>query len=299
MSEPKLAVVIASCVGAPFITRCLASLETQRDAEGVEFIVVDRAGGETAKHIASQFSWARLISAEAPISVPDLRRRGIDAASAEYVAIIEEHCTAAPDWIATILKSLAAEPAAALGGPVHDNGYRKLMDWAVYFTEYNSYLPPYEAGALTNICAANCVYRRDLMVEHLPAEGSGYWEAVVNWKLAEAGHAMRSEPSMIVRHTGPFGFGYYLGQRYLFSRAFAGVSRSTKPKWYPLLYLICSPLLVVLLWLRTAQRVFGKQHRKGKFLLATPILIPVCCTYVIGELMGYLRGPGDALDRIE
>ena len=87
MSEPRLSVVIASCVGDPYISRCLRSLEAQRD-EGVEFIVVDRAGGEVAEMIERDFPWIELIRRPEGQSVPDLRRGGLDACNAEYVGII-------------------------------------------------------------------------------------------------------------------------------------------------------------------------------------------------------------------
>jgi GT2 family glycosyltransferase len=45
-AKPSLSVVIASCVGPPFITKCLESLNEQR--ESIEVIVVDRAGETVA-----------------------------------------------------------------------------------------------------------------------------------------------------------------------------------------------------------------------------------------------------------
>ena len=173
------------------------------------------------------------------------------------------------------------------------------MDWAVYFTEYNSYMPPAERGPTYDVCAANCVYRRDLLRDNLPESGSGYWEAALNHKLLEQGHRFQLEPTMIVHHTGPFGFFYYLGQRFLFSRAFAGIRRASVPKWYRLTYLFAAPLLVPLLWARTAQRVFAKRNRVGTFLSTFGHMIPITCIYVLGEWVGYLVGPGDSLSRIE
>src|SRR5512139_311213 len=91
MAVPQLSVVIASCVGPPFITRCLESLAAQRQQGELEFLVVDRAGGDVAAGIAHDFPWVRLIRRPPGESVPDLRRHGIAAARADYVAIIEEH----------------------------------------------------------------------------------------------------------------------------------------------------------------------------------------------------------------
>jgi len=54
------------------------------------------------------------------------------------------------------------------------------MDWTVYFTKYNAYMPPDERGITYDLCTANCIYRRDLLLELLHEEGSGYWEVVVN-----------------------------------------------------------------------------------------------------------------------
>src|SRR5215831_3384244 len=105
MSQAKLSVIIASCVGAPFISRCLQSLEGECVAAGVECLVIDRAGADVADAIERDFPWVTVIRRPAGESVPDLRRYGISVAKSEYVAIIEEHCVARGDWIATILRS--------------------------------------------------------------------------------------------------------------------------------------------------------------------------------------------------
>jgi glycosyltransferase involved in cell wall biosynthesis len=298
MSKPKLSIIIASCVGPPFINRCLESLEKQITAEEIECIVVDRAGSKVAEGIARDFPWVQLVRRPSGESVPDLRRHGIELARADYVAIIEEHCVAREDWIATILQHIQ-KPVAAIGGVVADANYDRLMDWAVYFTEYNSYMPPSERGTAQDVCAANCVYRRDLLLKYLPESGSGYWEAGLNQRLHAAGERFINEPELVVYHTGPFGLFYYLRQRYLFSRAFAGTRRAHVSAAFRILYLFLAPLLIPLLWARTAARVFAKRHHIGKFLQVTPHLIPITATYVFGEWVGFLAGSGDSLSKIE
>lgn len=298
MSRPKLSVVIASCVGSPFITRCLDSLGPQMAIDDVECIVVDRAGGEVAAGIESDFPWATLVRRFAGESIPDLRRHGIAEARAEYVAIIEEHCIAREDWIATILRSIT-EPLAAIGGVVEDSNFDRLTDWAVYFTEYGPYMPPSTRGITDDVCAANCVYRRDLLLEYLSESGNGCWEAGLNRRLIEAGETLVSEPELVVFKTGPFGLRYYLRQRYLFSRAFAGTRREHVSTAFRVLYLLLSPLLILLLWARIGLRVLAKRRKIGKFLQVTPLLIPISATYVIGECVGFVVGPGDSLTKIE
>ncbi len=297
-SAPALSVVVASCVGPPFITRCLESLRTQRQQGDVEFIVVDRAGGEVAAHIEREFPWVQLIRRAPGESVPALRRHGIGIARAAHVAIIEEHCVAAADWVATLLR-YTREPVAAVGGVVQDADYARLMDWAVYFTEYNSYMPPAVPGETRDVCAANCVYRREPMMKYLAEAGPGYWEAGLNQQLLASGERFLLAPDLVVYHTGPFRFGYYLHQRFLFSRAFAGVRRAHASAGFRGAYLLLAPALVPLLLARTAARVLAKRHRIDKFLRVLPHLVPITATYVLGEWVGFLAGPGDSLSKIE
>ena len=298
MPNPQVSIIIASCVGPPFITNCLRSLEKQRNEADLEFMVVDRAGGEVAEQIERDFPWVTLIRRPRQESVPDLRRHGISMAKAEYVAIIEEHCIAREDWIRTILRCIQ-EPVAALGGVVEDAEYERLVDWAVYFTEYNAYMPPADRGENWNICAANCVYHRDLLSKNLPTAGSGYWEAGLNEALLAQGKRFLIEPDLVVYHTGPFGFFYYLRQRFLFSRAFAGTRRSHISTGFRIAYLLLAPLLVPLLFARTAVRVFAKRHQVDKFIRVMPHLVPITMTYVFGEWVGFVAGSGDSLSKIE
>ena len=120
--HPTLTVVIASCVGPPFLPACLRSLEPQRQGDAIEFIVADRAGDAVAAEIARDFPWVSLIRCPPGESVPDLRRAAIAKARGPWIAIIEEHCVAAPNWIATVLRSIN-QPVAAIGGPIMDDDY--------------------------------------------------------------------------------------------------------------------------------------------------------------------------------
>jgi hypothetical protein len=160
-------------------------------------------------------------------------------------------------------------------------------------------MPPVERSEAQDICVANCVYRRDLLVKHLPVAGSGYWEAGLNQKLLAAGERFLSEPDLVVYHTGPFGLFYYLRQRFLFSRAFGGIRKAHASALFRIVYLFAAPLLIPLLWARTAARVFAKRHRVGKFIRVMPYMVPITATYVFGEWVGFLAGTGDSLSKIE
>lgn len=295
----ELSIVIASGAGGGFLQRCLDSLKDQLENHKTEVIVVDRCGVETIEILENQYTFARVIGtpAEQRTSIPALRKIGVEQAKAEIVAVIEEHCIAAPDWTATILAEYKTSDAA-IGGPVFDNNYDRVQDWVVYFSEYHNFLPPWEAGSRSMLNGVNIAYSREKLINHLDVLSEGYWEVVLH-PVLEGDGDFRAIPNMRVHHCEPFDYKYYLEQRYLLSRVWGGSQRRKVSPIKRLAYLIIAPILPLLLLFRMASRVFQSKQLLGKFLLSLPLLIPVTFAYVWGEWLGYLVGEGDALERVE
>jgi hypothetical protein len=297
--DPALSVVIASGAGGEFLFRCLASLREQAARDRAEVIVVDRVGGATAERLAREHPWVRVLAAAGRPSVPELRARGADLAQGAIVAVIEEHCAAPDGWLAAIRAAFAAdERALAIGGPILDDGFARVRDWVVYFSEYHNYLPPWTAGERYLLNGANIAYRRDALARHRALLEQGYWEVVLHPRLAAEGRLV-AVPAMGARHTGPFDFGYYLGQRYLLSRVWGGTQRARVGTGRRLVYLVLAPLFPPLLLARIAARVVKSGRRVPQLLAALPLLVPVALAYVWGEWTGYAFGVGDALERVE
>jgi glycosyltransferase involved in cell wall biosynthesis len=295
--KPPVSVVIASIVGPPFIDECLASLEQQAKDCAAEVIVVACGNGDYAQRIAGEFPWVRVLHRPTRETVPDLRRHGVQQASGEIIAIIEEHCLAAPDWLPRAVAALKAGGYGVVGGPVVDHAYQRLRDWVVYFCEYNNYLPPWRQDEWHDLGSANIAYLRSVLMKYEDLLGAGYWEAALHPRLLSDGVKFRAVPEMRVHHRGPFDYGYYLQQRYWFSRAFAGARKL--PVAHKLAYFLAAPLVPFLLLARMAQRVWHRHCRVEKFAQSLPLLIPALIVYVAGEFIGYLAGPGDALLRVE
>lgn len=297
--KDKLSIVIASGAGGEFLPKCLDSLELQVNDYNAELIVVDRCGGETRERIQKSYPWVKLINA--PLdnrpSVPELRAIGVDSAKGEIVAIIEEHCVVPSNWIRTIIDSFT-ESDAALGGPIIDNKFKRIRDWVVYFSEYHNYLPPWPDGPRFVLNGANIAYNRSKLHEMRDVLKSGYWEVVLHPGLSEKG-TFKAVNEMGVYHTGPFDFGYYLRQRYLLSRVWGGTQRESSSMIKRIIYLFAAPIFPLLLFARISHRVIKNKNLIGRYVLATPLLIPVVCAYVWGEWLGYLMGVGNALQEVE
>lgn len=296
--NPEVSVVIASIVGPPFIDECVESVMRQEDAPEFEVVVVDCHGEETCRRLQEKHPGIRILPQRERKTVPDLRRIGVEASRGRIVAIIEEHCLAAKDWIRTLVSAHDGS-CAAVGGCVEDADYRRLRDWVTYFTEYNSYMPPVPDGPSSNLPGNNISFRREVLTSCLESLTEGYWEAYLYRKLIEDRAVLISEPRMIVYHRGPFNYLYYLRQRYLFSRAFAGAAKSVSSIGKRWTYILASPVLPVLLLGRMAHRVWEKKKRVGKFVACIPLLVPVSIVYIWGEVVGYIFGPGDSLMKVE
>ena len=294
-----ISIVIASGAGGEFLVNCLDSLNTQASNPDIEVIVVDRFGDNHASQIKEKYTFVNVITPELdhPPSVPELRKIGVENAKGDIVAIIEEHCLAPSNWVDSIKMSFH-NIDAAIGGPIIDDNYLRLTDWAVYFSEYHNYLPPWEKGNRYGLNGANIAYNRDYLLKHLEALSLGFWEVVLHPSLVEDGN-FRAVPEMGVKHTGPFGYLYYLRQRYLLSRVWGGTQREIVSTSKRILYLVLAPILPIFILYRISRRVTLHKRLRSKFLLVLPQMIPIVLAYVIGEWSGYLIGVGRSLEHVE
>ena len=299
MSRPSASVIVASGAGGDFLFRCLVSIREQVAKGGGEIVVVDRRGEATRQRIAREFPEVHVVAAPGPRrpSVPQMRRIGVEVARGDIVAILEEHCTAPSHWFETIVGSLARADAA-IGGPILDSEFTRLRDWCVYFSEYHNFLPSWRDGERFMLNGANIAYWRAKLLRHRDVLDSGYWEVVVHPHLSREG-AFRAIDAMGVHHTGPFDYGYYLRQRYLLSRVWGGTEKDHAPLVRRAIHVLAGPIFPLFLFGRVTRRVLEQDRRVGKYLAALPLLVPVWVAYSWGEWLGYVLGPGDALERVE
>lgn len=296
---PSLSVVVATKVGAPFVDDCIASVEREASGLPVEIIVVAAGSATEADRLRTKYPQYRVLWEGGEATVPQLRRRGVAEARGEIVAIIEEHCRAGTGWLKEARAAHLTGTYGAVGGPVADDRYRRVRDWVVYFCEYNGSLPPVEPGETGDLNGANIAYRREVLLSHDDLLGQGYWEASLHPALLRERIKLCSAPNMVVHHCGPFDYRYYLGQRFLFSRAFSGARAKSMSLAQRAAYLVLAPMLPALLYGRIARRVWSRRRLRERFVLATPLILPALVVFVAGEWVGFLCGPGDALLKVE
>lgn len=297
MSAAALSVVVPWVNEASDLDGALAALAGERDTVALEVLVPTRHPAASVAAMAARFPWARLLPAPAGHTIPELRALAFRAAGAPAVAVIEDHVLVPRGWAAAMLQALEGG-AVAVGGAVENAATETLLDWAAFLCEYSQLLPPLPAGEVGGLTGNNTVYRRAALEAVRPAWEAGRWEDHLHAALRAAGGRLEQRPEIVVGHRKRYTLGEYTGQRFLYSRAWAGM-RATG--WAPARRVAAGMAALALppvLFLRIARTVWGKGRYRGLLLRSLPLLAWFVLAWGWGEVVGYWAGAGASLRRV-
>lgn len=270
---------------------CLEKLEAQSVREEMEILVMDRREDGTAEAIGRRFPRVTLRSGLVGRSIPDLRWEGMRAAGGEWIAVIEDHCMAPPGWAAEILR-LADSPYGVVGGPVENGSRERILDWAFFLAEYGPCMPPLREGETEGVPGNNAAYRREVLP--LAEDRWAYvWESFLQKDLRQKGVRIFLRPALQIYHKKSFGLGEMLEQRFLYSRSFAAMRGRSLAR--AVLSLALPPVLLF----RIVRCLVGKRRNLREFVLGLPVILLFVASWALGEMVGYLAGAGDSLERVE
>ena len=295
---PRLSLVIASINGAEALAGCLASFVKQPLGEQIEIVVAESSTGGEAAAVCSRYANVRHLHFDERKSIPELRAIGLLHAGGPILAMTEDHCLAGTDWIQNVLA--AHEGAAlAIGGAVENAATQRLVDWAVYFCEYGRYMLPIESGPTNDLPGPNVSYKRAALEIFRDLLAPATWEPFWHWRLMERGVTLINDPRLVIYHRKHFTVRGFLGERYHYARSFAG-RRVEGAAWSRrAFFTLGAPLLPPLLLARIARRVLRKGRHRRELLMSLPYISMFTLSWSFGELIGYMRGPGNSLAQIE
>ena len=202
--------MIASVNGEHCLLECLEKLEAQTARDQMEVLVLDRRTDGTAEAVARRFPWVKLRAGMTGKSIPELRWEGMRAAQGDWIAVIEDHCMAPPDWAAGILE-FTGSPYGVVGGPVENGARERLLDWAFFLAEYGPCMPPLPEGETEGVPGNNAAYRREV----LPLSQDGWahvWESFLQNDLRQKGVRIFLSRALLIYHKKSFTLGEMLEQ---------------------------------------------------------------------------------------
>ena len=110
MPKPRLSVIIPNWNGKHFLAPCLDSLLAQSVAD-IEIIIVDNASTDGSQDfVKSNYPAARLIELAQNRGFTGACNAGMDAASGEFVALLNNDTEVAKSWAAAVIQALDAKP---------------------------------------------------------------------------------------------------------------------------------------------------------------------------------------------
>lgn len=299
--QPQLSVVVAIIAGgSTAMTNCLTALETGALELGAECIVPydDRLDG--VAELAARFKWVRFVDARAKVDSSHfgdfsrehhdiLRAIGLNLASGQIVALLEDHAAPSPGWCRAMIEAHRG-PEAAIGGAV-ENGVDRLLNWAVYLCDFGRYQNPVPTGPAEFLSDSNISYKRQALEQVRHLWQNAFHETPLNWELRKRGERLRLDPGMIV-YQARYGLRFRpaLRERFVWGRSFAGTRAKDMNPVQRAVFCGVSFLLPALLTLRIVRLALNKRRHLNRIVPALPLVALLQTFWAAGELAGYLTG---------
>lgn len=295
----SVSVVIACHNAAGAIVECLERL-CHPDREDLEIIVTDCSSDSTPQIVRERFPMVQLLHWHEPLNLPELRGRGIARARGRIIAIIDPYSLVAPDWLEQLRIAHSLHDNAVIGGAVNlfREESRGLLDWAQYINEYGMFMSPVSEGEVAILPGSNISYKRAALFRGERPKFQDFWKTFVNAEIEAAGGKLWLAAELKVELSKPIPFWPFLLSRFSHGRCYAGMRCTGSGFAERAARILTAPLLPLLLQYRWGRRYWVKRHYRGKFIATLPIQLLLFSWWSLGELVGYLAGPGNSCRKL-
>lgn len=301
--HPALSVILGrvSTEDGDRVIETILALDPATSGAECEIVIADRLQDAISGRIEREFPHVRLVQCPAEMSLPEMRTMALDASSGRIVAVTEDHCVPTKGWARTIITAFdeGGDGLVAVGGSVVNGVTDTGLDWATYLCEYSFFSPPVAEGETGILPGMNVAYLRAAL-DRVPRDrlNSGFWETTAHPVLLENGGRFVSLNQLVMLHKKRFSWGLFASQRFIYSRYYAGLRFGDEGLLKRIAASLASLALPPLLIFRAIQA--GRRKGLGQQLwAASPHLLGFYVIWALGESVGALRGPGNALMKIE
>ena len=292
--------VIATHNARQVITTCLDSLAQQLDSQLDEVIVADSSDDETPEVIKAILPTGKLIHFDEPLTIPQLRGRGIAASRGEIIAILDPYSIVSSGWVDEVLNAHREHSNPVIGGTVdlYDEDRQSILAWAQYINEYGMFMSPAPEGEIEILPGSNITYKRHVLFEGKTPRSPEFWKTFINWDTETTGSALWLAPSIHVRLWKPIPFLDFLRTRRDHGRCFAGMRSKQASSVERFLRAVSTPLLPFVFLQRWGRRYWARHRRRKEFLLTLPLQFLLFGHWALGEFTGYCFGPNRSCQKL-
>jgi hypothetical protein len=279
----------------PAIEPVIEALRTQLIAVGAELVVVDGTdhGNALDRRVAAVTPELVQVARAPGSDVFELRALGFTEANGEIVAMIEDHCVPAPDYVAAILESHERHPEQAVAGAVINGSTSRLIDRVNFLLVHARNLPPRDElpGAAWIPTPSNISYKRATVPSDVPERG--WLETVHNVALLQA-NQVAFDDGIIVRHVQSTGRLGTFRNHFHAGRSMGGLARAAIGSRVAQLRWGCRSAIGVPIHLvRPVWQLRRRSASDRRAVLALmPLVVAVSAFDAIGFTCGVLAGAG-------
>lgn len=139
--HPDVSVVIVTYECAPFLRRCLSSLEAQRDSIRIEVIVIDNASGDDTPSIAHEYPSVRMLTCDGNSGFARAANQGLDRAHGEFVLVLNPDTTIPQGALRACVDAMRADASIGVLTPriVDEHGFTDLRCHRSFPTAWSAF----------------------------------------------------------------------------------------------------------------------------------------------------------------
>jgi hypothetical protein len=295
--RPPISITISTNQGWPDVRELiLEAAESARQASG-ELIVTDGSGrpAPSSTELGDGVTWQSFPG----LSVFQLRRRAYEVAAGEIVAITEDHVHVAPDWAERLVAAHRQHPeATAIGGSVENAATGGLIDWGSFLIVQAPVAAPIRSGRARRLSGAvNVAYKRAAIESMDDHGGLGAMDGLHQKGLVQSGAVLLNDDSIRVRHDQSLGFRATTAGHFNAGRTMSSFKR-THLGLVDVVRILGAPFVPLARYARTVLLLAPRGY--GPLLIrCTPAILWLLYSQGVGQLVGYLLGPGDSPAKVQ
>ncbi|MEO8578239.1 MAG: glycosyltransferase [Gemmatimonadales bacterium] len=294
---PDLSVILPTADNYATIRRTVSALRAQTVLDRIELVIVAPTDDpQIVPEEVAGFMSVKVVNG-GPLKTSNISRAaGIRVATAPIVVLAEDHCFPEPEWASALIEAHRGDYAVV--GPVLLNANpRSMISWANLLLEYCPWLEGAGRAEVNDLPGHNSAYRKDLLLAYgVRLEELFEVELLIQRDLREKGHRMLFEPKARTNHLNFSRLSSALYLRFHAGRSFAGHRTMGWSLAKRTGYIVGSPMIPIVRFARIVQTVRASAPHSWLFPRALPMLALMLLLDGIGEIVGYVTGPGGAPD---
>lgn len=299
LNVPQMSVVIITPDTYGTIRRTIECLKEQTVKDKLELVIVALSTGEVEVNPEElgEFNGFQVVEPGEITSYGEAMAAGVRAASAAVVAFTEDHVFPDTFWAEALVGS-HKNGWAAVGPVIYNANPASPVGWADILMSYSPWLYPNGGGEMNHVPGHNSSYKRDILLEYGGKLGRFLEaESVLHWDLVSKGHKLYLEPAAKVYHLNFDFFSTYMSVNRQMGRMFASARCQSWPKAKRILFAFGSLLIPFVRFYRIVRNYSGGPGLLKSKPEVYPILFAGLFASALGEMAGYVSGPGDSLQK--